>query len=212
MINNVLRLRSQDFSELKKPRFDYANQLSISPEQVDLISVCCIHYGLHPGMLIRYLNGEYVGKSRDAGQILQDVSPYISSKDAAHIKWVIMQGCPSYLNFEEGPENKLAVIRKGNQHTFQEHPETARKAMNKEERNSRVVLYYPGSCISCPGYVRHPWECVRNMVNSRRFLIRQLRPPPDKVVLNHITTTDLVAEINFGQAKIKFLSTYEIGA
>ncbi len=32
MINDVLRLRSQDFSELKKPRFNYANQLSISPE------------------------------------------------------------------------------------------------------------------------------------------------------------------------------------
>jgi hypothetical protein len=63
VVNNVLHLRLLDFSEIKKSRFDYAKQLSISPEQVDLISASCIHYGLHSGMLIRYLNGEYVGKS-----------------------------------------------------------------------------------------------------------------------------------------------------
>ncbi len=64
MVNNVLRLRSHDFSELKKPRLDYAAQLSISPTQVDLATACFIHYGLHPGMLIRYLNGKYTSKSR----------------------------------------------------------------------------------------------------------------------------------------------------
>ncbi len=58
MINKVLRLRSLDFSELKKPRYDYAEQLDISPEKVDLISACCIHYGLHPGMPVRYLNSK----------------------------------------------------------------------------------------------------------------------------------------------------------
>jgi hypothetical protein len=52
MINDVLRLRSLDFSELKKPRYDYAKQLDILPERVDLILACCIHYGHHPGMLV----------------------------------------------------------------------------------------------------------------------------------------------------------------
>ena len=105
MVNDVLRLRLLDFLEIKKPRFDYAKQLSISPERVDLISASCIHYRLHPGMLVRYLNGKYVGKSRHARQILQEVSPYITSEDATHINWVITQGCPSYLNFEEEPRN-----------------------------------------------------------------------------------------------------------
>jgi hypothetical protein len=50
-----------------------------------------------------------------------------------------MQGCPSNLIFEETPENKLAVIRKGNQHTFLQHPEATVKAMNKEEKNSHVL-------------------------------------------------------------------------
>jgi hypothetical protein len=70
MVRDFLHLRSLDFSKLKKPRLDYAAQLSISPAQVDLATACFIHYGLHPGMLIRYLNGEYTGKSRDAEPIL----------------------------------------------------------------------------------------------------------------------------------------------
>ncbi len=209
MINNLLRLRSQDFSELKKPRFDYADQLSISPEQVDLISACCIHYGLHPGMLIRYLNGKYVGKSRDAGRILREVSPYISSEDAAHIKLVITQGCPSYLNFEEEPENKLAVIRKGNQHTFQEHPETVRKAMNKEERNSHVVPLLPWIVHFSP-WMRAPPLGMRKKYGKFRVIFdSSTQTTPDKVILNHITTTDLEADINFGQEKIKiFVNIY----
>jgi hypothetical protein len=71
---------------------------------------CLIHYGLYPGMLICYLNGEYTGKSRDVEPIVREVSPHINNKDAAYIEWILMQGCPSHLIFKETPENKLAVI------------------------------------------------------------------------------------------------------
>ncbi len=168
--------------EIKKPRFDYAKQLSISPERVDLISASCIHYRLHPGMLICYLNGEYVGKSRDAGQILQEVSPYISSEDTAHIKWVIKQGCPSYLNFKEEPENKLAVIWKRNQHTFLKHPEIARKAMNKEERNSHVVPLLPWIVHFLP-YMRATPRGMREKYNKIRVIFDSLmQTTSDEVV------------------------------
>ncbi len=70
MVNDILRLRSHDFLELKKQRLDYAARLSISPSQVNLATACFIHYGLHPGMLIRYLNSKYTGKSRDVEPIL----------------------------------------------------------------------------------------------------------------------------------------------
>ena len=66
MIDNVLRLRHMNFSALKLPRFDYADQTKISKERVDLATACAIHYGLHTGMVIQYLKGEYVGESRDA--------------------------------------------------------------------------------------------------------------------------------------------------
>jgi hypothetical protein len=61
MINNVLRLRFVDFSSLKNLQFDYAKQMSISSARIDLAIACAIHYGLNPGMVIRYLKGEYVG-------------------------------------------------------------------------------------------------------------------------------------------------------
>jgi hypothetical protein len=209
MVNDVLRLRLLDFLEIKKPRFDYAKQLSISPEQVDLISASCIHYGLHPGMLIRYLNGKYVGESRDAGQTLREVSPYISSKDAAHIKRVITQGCPSYLDFEEEPENKLAVIWKGNQHTFLKHPEIARKAMNKEERNSHIVPLLPWIVHFLPYMHATPLGMCEKYNKFQVIFDSLTQTTPEEVVLNHITTTDLEADINFSQAKIKiFINIY----
>jgi hypothetical protein len=139
MIKDVLHLRSKNFSELKKPRFNYAAQLSISPEQVELTMACCIHYGLHPGMLVCFIKGEYVGESRDAEPILREVSPHISCEDATHIKRILTQGCPSYIDFEEESENKLAVIWKGNQHTFVQYPEVTAKAMIKKEKNNHVL-------------------------------------------------------------------------
>jgi hypothetical protein len=196
MINEVLHLRSLDFSELKKPRYNYAKQLDILPEQVDLILACCIHYGLHLRMLVQYLNGKYVGKSRDARQILQEVSPYITSKDATHINRVITQGCPSYLNFDEEPRNKLAVIQKGNQHTFQEHP---------EERNSHVVPLLPWIVLFSPWMRMTPLGTRKKYGKSRVIFDASTQTTPNKVVLNHITSTNLEAEIDFGQAKMKFL-------
>jgi hypothetical protein len=40
---------------------------------------------MHPGMLLRYLKGEYTGESRRVDEILKKVSPYIEPEDAKHI-------------------------------------------------------------------------------------------------------------------------------
>jgi hypothetical protein len=63
MVNNVLQIRFDDFSSLKNPQFDYAEQMSISSARVDLATTCVIHYGLNPGMVICYLKGKYIGES-----------------------------------------------------------------------------------------------------------------------------------------------------
>jgi hypothetical protein len=91
-------------------------------------------------MVVRYLKGEYVGESRDADKILEKVLPYIDEVDCEHIKWIINQGCPSHIDFEEDYDNKHMVLRKGNQQTFLRFPEVTAKAMNKEEKNSRHSL------------------------------------------------------------------------
>ena len=131
-------LRTYDFSPLKAPRLDYANQQQISPHQVDLAMAGLIHYGMHPGMLLRYLKGKYTGESRNVDAFLEKVMPYIEPKDAEHIRPIITQGCPSQLDVDEDTMNMLAVIDKGNQQTFEEHPEVAKKKMNKEKKNSHV--------------------------------------------------------------------------
>ncbi len=86
MTTDVCRLRNMNFSELKKPRIGYADQLNIQASRVDLATAGIIHYLLHPGMLIRYVKGEYGGKSRDMSQIIKHVSPYIDKADVAHIE------------------------------------------------------------------------------------------------------------------------------
>jgi hypothetical protein len=141
MINNVLLLRSINFSTLKLPRLDYAEQIKISLKRVDLATACAIYYGLNTGMVVRYIKGEYVGESRNANAILEKVSPYICKVDCKHIVCIINQGCPSHIDFEESYENKHMVLWKGNQQTFLQFPEVTAKAMNKEERNSHVLPF-----------------------------------------------------------------------
>jgi hypothetical protein len=96
---------------------------------------------MHPGMLLRYLKGKYTVESRNVDAILEKVVPYIEPEDAEHIHQIITQGCPSQLDFDENTMNKLAVIKKGNQQTFEEHPEVVEKTMNKEENNSHVLPF-----------------------------------------------------------------------
>jgi hypothetical protein len=61
MIDDFRRLENLDFSPIKAPRFDYANQQHISLHRVDLAMAGLIHYGIHSGMLLRYMKGEYTG-------------------------------------------------------------------------------------------------------------------------------------------------------
>jgi hypothetical protein len=118
---------------------DYSEQTKISKERVDLATACAIHYGLNTGMVIRYLNGKYTSKSRNADVILAAVSSYIVREDCKHIKQIIDQGCPSYLDFEERYKNKHQVLWEGNQQAFLQYSEVTAKVMNKEERNSHVL-------------------------------------------------------------------------
>ncbi len=141
MINDVQRLQFVDFTSLKLLRLDYVEQTEISSKRVDQATACAIHYGLNPGMVIHFLMGEYVGKTRDSAAILAEVSPYINKEDSKHIKRIINQGCPSHVHFEEEYENKHLALWNGNQHTFLLHPKVTLKAMNKEEKNSHVLPF-----------------------------------------------------------------------
>ena len=83
-----------------------------------MATACAVHYSLPPGMVIRYIKGEYVGENRNILQILNDISSHVDETDTAHIEWILTQGCPSKLNFVEMSDMKTSIIRKGNQAMF----------------------------------------------------------------------------------------------
>jgi len=160
MVDDVLRLRGINFSMVKLPRYDYAEQTKISQERVDLATACPIHYELNTGMVVRYLKDEYVGESWNSKRILEKVSPYIDEVDCEHIKRIIHQGCPSHLDFKEEYDNKHMVLQKGNQLTFLQFPEVTTKAMNKEEKNSHVLSSI--SRVACSFFSLLPSNTARH--------------------------------------------------
>ncbi len=113
MVTDVCRLKTIDLSELRKPRIGYSDQQEIQSSRVDLATAGMIYYSLHPGMLIRFTKGEYVGESRNVPQVLNDVSPYIDVVDAEHMKRILSMSCPSIIDFEESSETKATIIEKG---------------------------------------------------------------------------------------------------
>ncbi len=70
MVFDVICLRSLEFGKLQEPCIGYANQEAIQLSRVDMATAAMINYSLPPGMTIRYIKGEYVGKNRNVKQIL----------------------------------------------------------------------------------------------------------------------------------------------
>jgi hypothetical protein len=104
----------------------------------------------------------------------------------------------SHLHFEEEYENKHLALWKGNQHTFLLHSEVTVKAMNKEEKNSQVLpfkhwmVYFSPWCRVTPQGIREKNGKFRVIFDS------SMQTSPDEVVLNHETSTDSKAVIDFG--------------
>jgi hypothetical protein len=92
MVHDVMRIKVMDFSKLREPRIGYAIQNEIQQSCIDLATAAMIHYFLHPGMLIRYIKGEYVGENRDVSQMLNDVLPFIDEVDVNHIERILHGG------------------------------------------------------------------------------------------------------------------------
>jgi hypothetical protein len=158
-----MELSTLDFSQLREPRIGYAEQTAIQSSRVDMATACAIYYTLHPGMVIRYLKGKYIGQNRSVPQFLCNVSSHVDESDAAHIERILTQGCPSRLSFEETSEMKAYIIQKGNQATFKMFPETVTKTMNKEDRHSLLlpvklwVLHFsPWCCHTAQGMLVKP--------------------------------------------------------
>ena len=207
MVRDVTRLKNADFSCLQKPRLNYAEQESISATRVDLATAGMIHYSLHPGMLVRFMNGEYTGEHRDVEQVMRTITPHIDKDDARHARRILTQGCPSMLVLNESNEMKKRIIRKGNQQTFAMYPELVTATMNKEERHSHLIALKTWVLHFSP-YCRSTAQGIQIKPNKDPRIIwdGSTKDSADMIVLNEVTPTEFEAVIDFGQAKVKLLT------
>lgn len=204
MIPDIIRLRSIDFHDLLLPRLGYASQTEISQQRVDLATAAMIHLNMDPGLLVRFMAGEYTGETRDVTRVEQAIGQYIDPIDMQHIKRILTLGCPAQLTFDEELDNKLKLIKEGNQKSFETHPEFVSKTLNKEERNSHVIPVRDWVVYASP-YCRHNRQGLNlKKIDSPRVVWDQsTKLDPTDVVLNEITTTEFEAAITFGTTKIK---------
>jgi hypothetical protein len=98
LILNVPRLLTLDFTSLRLQRVGYESQTHISPNRIDLLTACAVHYNLDFGLVVRYLGGEYTAKWRDTHAILAHLRPVADPSDLAHVERILTIGCPAHFN------------------------------------------------------------------------------------------------------------------
>ena len=192
-----------DFQSLRTPRFDYASQEVIPPHRIKQMASCAIHYGLDFGLVARFLGGEYTGASRDITGKLSEIAPYVAPDDLHQIQRVFYQGCPSELVFEESRENKITLLRRGNQRSVSDHPKIANKKMNKEERYSHVAPF-PSWLARFAWMAHHVPQrmIIKEVKNPWLVWDRTTKRRASDVMMNDITPTHKEAPITFGSMKI----------
>jgi hypothetical protein len=127
-----------DFSMLHKPRLNYKSQMQINPRQVCMANAAMAHFGLDLGRFVQWMGGEYMGQHQDTHSTLAAVRGHVSADDHAHMKRILLDGCPAQLDFEEPLSNKIEMIECGNSKSFNNNTTLVLKTMNKESRYSHL--------------------------------------------------------------------------
>lgn len=196
-----------DFTPLNQPRYDYEQQLSIDPNRVEMMSAAMVSFGMDPGKLVRFLDGEYTGSRRQVKRTINAVREHVTKEDLKHIKRILLQGCPAKLTFTETAAEKRVMIDRGNQKNFIDNPEIVAKTLNKEERYSHLIAMHEIICLLSP-YLRHTSQglILKDGKSPRMVWDGSTKRSPLDHVLNEITSIWEEAEITFGDTKRKFLT------
>lgn len=199
------RWLSLDFSTLREPRLNYEDQTEVDPQRIEMASAAMFHFGLHPGKFVRWMGGEYTGASRNISKVIDAVKEHISEDDLFHVRRILLQGCPHKLQFEESFASKHAMMARGNQKNFVDHPDIVRKTLNKEDRYSHLIPVDRILCLLSP-YLRHTAQGIilKEGKNPRAVWDGSTKRTPTDVVLNELTLTADEAVITFGDTKIVF--------
>jgi len=199
------RLLDVYFTPLRQPRLDYATQIKVSEERVDMMAAVMVRYGLNPGMLVRCLGGEYTGAYRDIDLLQRKLSPHVSSDEMGQIIRILTTGYPADLTLDEYAASKALMIKHGNQQNFVMNKEKFRKTVNKEDRFSHLIPLPPW-ILECSPYCRHNSQgiIIKARKNDRVVWDASTKLAYDDLVLNEHTPIDDEAPITFGTTKMEF--------
>ncbi len=204
MIPKIIRWLKIDFSLLCKPRYNYEKQERINPHRVEMASAAMVHFGLNPGKFIQWLGGEYIGYHRDIQMTLDAVQSHVTCNDFAHMRRILLDGCPAEFMFTEPLDNKLAMLKHGNSKTFKANPDLIKKAMNKEDCYSHLVPIDKDIC--CASAFSHS---TTQMVVIKPGKANQITWDGSTmlfatdIVMNQVTPVSREAPITFGHVKIQ---------
>jgi hypothetical protein len=169
--------------------------------RVDIAVYLALRSGLDPGRVVRTLGGEYTGTWRDVDTILHDIELVVSLEDYQHIKQIVTKGCPSKLMLDEPGENKLKMIKRGNQKSVLDNPDLVNNIFNKEDRYSYLIPLLNWVCSLGP-YLQHNSQGIIDL--KRHMWDSSTNRTPHDLVLNDQTPTDDKDEVTFGTAKDDF--------
>ena len=105
MIPKLQRWLQIGFSKLCKLHLNYESQMQIDPHQVCMANAAMAHFNLDLGRFVQWMGGKYPGQHRDTHSTLAAVRGHVSADDYAHMKRILLDGCPAQLDFEEPLSN-----------------------------------------------------------------------------------------------------------
>ena len=173
-----------------------------------MANAAMVHFDLDPGKFVRWMGGEYTGKSCNVSRVLSSVKDHVLPDNLAHLKRILCEGCPSQVRLTKPLTNKLKMIERGNSALFNENFELANKA-NKEERNSHVIALNKDMCHLSP-YCRHTAQTVIIKPGKNDCICwdASTTREVEDTVMNQLDMTimDDEALITFGNVKMQFLT------
>jgi hypothetical protein len=204
LIPKVSRWLQIDFSPLLEPRYNYKQQEHINTSWVEMASAAMIHFGLDPGEFVPFLGGEYTGYTRDIDWTLSAVKNHISPEDLAHMKRILLDGCPAELTFDKPLSNKMEMISRGNSKSLNKNLEIGKKIMNKEGKFSHIVPLDILTCLLSP-HLRHTMQTMVLKEGKHPHLCynASTTKKPTDIIMNQITLIAQEAPITFGRVKIQ---------
>ena len=130
-----------DFSSLRQTTDRYRVQQSISDERMHLLAACAIHYDLHIPSVIRYLGGEYIGQHLEVSSTINCLRKHACPEEIIQdLERILTKGCPAKLVADDTRKNFLDYWKYGNHLTVASNIDKVMKTMNKEDKNSFLMV------------------------------------------------------------------------